>query len=45
MVASLTSLSALAVILLAAFGVGAPVMRRLNVEQDDLLAAAVWSLA
>src|SRR5688572_19699376 len=44
MLASLTSLGALAVIVLAAFGVGSPLLRRLKVKQDDRLGACIWSL-
>jgi hypothetical protein len=45
MLASLTSLLALAVLLLAAYGLGRPVVRRLRCEESDLLAGSAWSLA
>ena len=45
MLDSLNSLLSLAMIGLAAFGVGRPLLRRLRLGEDDALAVAVWSLA
>jgi hypothetical protein len=45
MLDSLSSLLALAVLLLAAYGLGRPVVRRLRCEELDPLAGSVWSLA
>lgn len=45
MIESFTSLTALAILILAAYGIGRPVVRRLRYEQHDRLAGTVWSLA
>jgi hypothetical protein len=45
MLDSLTALVTLAVILLACYGLGRPVVRRLRYDESDLLAGSVWSLA
>lgn len=45
MLATLTSLLALAVILLAAYGLGRPIVRRLRYEESDPLAGTVWSMS
>ncbi len=42
---SLTSLLTLCVIVLAAYGLGRPVVRRLRCEERDLFAGSVWSVA
>ncbi|HEV3023624.1 MAG TPA: hypothetical protein VGX76_14215 [Pirellulales bacterium] len=45
MLASLVSVGSVASIGLAAFGVGRPIVRALNLDDDDPLAVGVWSLA
>src|SRR5262245_66588699 len=45
MIESITSLTALAIILLAAYGLGRPIVRRLQYEELDRLAGSVWSVA
>jgi len=44
MLHSLLALAAFAILVLAAFGLGRPVVRGLRLENDDALATAVWSI-
>ncbi|HEV3005156.1 MAG TPA: hypothetical protein VGX78_11885 [Pirellulales bacterium] len=45
MLANLVSVLSVATIGLAAFGVGRPIVRALNLDDDDPLAVGVWSMA